>query len=200
MKERKSEGWKLFIALLLLIPLNIRGEFIPRALSFNLMSESLSLPSYKLIRIPIHPGFQVSAELREKTKGNRISSINVNCRYYYHRYQEHAIMINLGYDWGYDFSNGLRPELLLGIGIKHTILPGPVYKLENGEYEKTTHFGRPLGNMTLGIGLEYAVNKQYSIISGYRMMAALPWQPKKEMPFSAHILFELGVKIKLDFE
>ena len=172
------------------------GQINLKAIRFSLFSEAVSLPTYELVKIPIHPGILIGADMWKKEGEYWHQSFGGDISYYYHRTFEHSILLDAVYSIGYAFKFGLQPKLLSSLGYKHSILTGNQFKFENGKYKKSANIGKAQLNIKLGIGLEYAISDIYAINLDYRIMVAYPYSPNKNIPLAPYSLFGIGIIIK----
>jgi hypothetical protein len=196
----KTFSWVNYLLFfwVLYFPLISHAQVKPKAIRVMALSEATTMPTYKVVKLPFHAGVLIGADLWTKSGAHWQQAFGVDLSYYYHRFYEHAIMIDGLYTLGYKFNFGLQVNLPISIGYKHSILTGEVYKLENGSYKEIYDLGKAQFNGKLGIGLEFPVTDKLSIRADYRYMVALPYMPEKDMPFSLHSLFGLGCTIKLE--
>jgi hypothetical protein len=160
------------------------------------MNESMSLPSWKLTKLPIHPTLNIGTDFRVKSGKHWQRSFGTDFYYYYQKSSEHALMLDATYRIGYKFNFGLQTNFTPALGYKHAILTGNKYELKDGKFEKTTHFGKPQGNLKLGLGLEYPLTDKYSLTSDYKAMFVAP-QGDRILPFSINTFLGVGLKINL---
>jgi len=195
-KDKQTKQLLLTASLFMLVSISsiCKAQIKPVSLRFEFINEMTSLPTYKVVQKPIHPGFLIGVDVWEKTNTKWPQTLGVDFGYYYHRLYEHAFMLDGSYSFGYKFQFGLRVKLLGSLGYKHSILSGNEYKFEDGDYKESTHWGKPQFNAKVGIGLEYPVYKHLSLTANVKEMLALPYAPKKGMPFATHSLFSIGVK------
>lgn len=173
---------------------SLQAQVSPKSLRVSVLTEATALPSLNVVRIPLHPGISVGMEFWSKAGEHWDRSLSAEFSYYYHRMSEHALVLDGVYRLGYRFDFGLTPNFMAGIGYKHSILPGTVFVLENGEYSATHHGGQPQLNLKLGLGLEYRVTGAFSVTAAYSTMVATPYPL---IPVSLHALFSIGTKINL---
>ncbi len=196
MKKARRLG-KMLILFVLLDHSRSYAQLRPETLRFSVASETTSLPSFRLLKRPVHPAFNVGADFRVKSGKHWQKSLGADVYYYYHRLAEHAIMLDASYRLGYRFNFGLQVNLLTALGYKHTILPGDKYELKDGEYQKARHFGKPMANVKMGLGLEYPLSEKYSVTTDYKVMLAAP-SGNIYIPFALNNFFGAGLKIKLE--
>jgi len=188
---------KCLLLILMASPLLGHAQFSPKTLRISAINEATTLPSWRLVQLPLHPGIQIGTDLLAKEGRHWTTSLGVDLGYYYHRLYEHAVMLDGTFAAGYRFNFGLQPKLLASAGYKHSILSDAVFEYNGEEYQKSFYLGRPQFNFKIGAGLEYALNDRYSIMVDYRAMVALPYSPKQGVPFSLHNLFGAGLKFNL---
>jgi hypothetical protein len=186
------------IILLLMYSSISYGQIKPESIRLSVFTEAIAIPSYKLIKSPIHPGILVGIDFFGKFKNHWKQTIGADLSYYYHRTFEHAIMLDATYSIGYSFKFGLQPKLLTSLGYKHSILTGTQYKFESGQYEKATNLGKPQVNLKLGFGLEYPISEKIAVNIDYRIMVVYPYAPKKDIPMAPHSIFGIGAIMKIN--
>lgn len=186
----------LAACLLLLSSSDSFSQFKPQTLRVSMANEATALPSFRLTQAPLHPAFLIGTEFWVKSRKQWQQSLGADFTFYYHRLSEKALMLDAVYALGYQFKFGLQTKLLTGIGYKHSVLSGDVYRFDNGQYAKAMHWGKSQMNIKLGLGLEYPLNPKFSLTSEYKIMAVVPYS--NFIPFSAHTFFGIGLKVKLN--
>lgn len=189
-------GLKILVVILL-SAIQLQAQIQPKNLRIGFLNETSSLPSTRLIRLPIHPTFNIATDLRVRSGKHWQRAFGMEAYYYYHRKVEHAIMLDASYRIGYQFNFGLQLNLTTALGYKHAILPSQKYEWKNGEYQPTTHWGKAQLNTKLGMGLEYPISEKYSITTDYKVMVAAP-SGDIFIPFSIHTFLGTGLKIKIN--
>lgn len=187
-------------AILIIFLLHHTGSYAqlkPKTLRMSFSNESTSLPDGKLLKLPVHPTFNIGADFRERNGKHWKKALGADVYYFYHRLAEHAIIVDASYRVGYRFNFGLQANLLTALGYKHAILSGDTYELRDGEYQKKTHWGKPQGNMKVGFGLEYQVSERYSVMTDYKVMLVAP-SGNIYIPFALNTFLGAGLKIKLE--
>lgn len=188
---------KMLMLLILLNHSQSYAQFKPKTLRLSFANEMASLPSFRLLKFPVHPAFNAGTDFRVKSGKHWQKAVGVDAYYYHHRLAEHAIMLDASYRLGYRFNFGLQVNLLTALGYKHTILPGDKYGLKEGEYKKARHFGKPMANAKVGLGLEYPLSEKYSVTTDYKVMLAGP-SGNIYIPFAINTFLGAGLKIKLE--
>jgi hypothetical protein len=183
---------KTLFLFLILSPLIGKAQ---KNLKVSLINEAVSLPMLRVLQTPIHPGVSIGTDFLVKSRNHWQSTLGADFAFFHHRLSENAVMLDATYALGYRFGFGLQPKLMAALGYKHTLAAGEVYALENGVYEKVTYWGKAQFNAKVGFGLEYALNKKYSLTTDYKTMLVLPYSQK--LPFSLHTLLSAGIKVNL---
>jgi hypothetical protein len=169
-------------------------QFKPKAYRFSVAKEAIALPTNNPFKGPFHPSASIGFDYNVKSKNRWQRSLGFDLSFFHHRLSENALMLDATYTKGLRIGP-LQPKFMAAIGYKHSFPANEVYKLENGEYKKASTLGKSQFNTKLGMGLEYAVNQQYSLITDYRFMVALPYS--ELLPFSLHSFCSLGIKINM---
>ena len=183
-----------FLATLLFLGNKAYSQIGKKAIRISLANEAIALPSANPFSGPIHPTIFLGYDAKVKSKNHWQTAFGLDLGFFHQRLSENALMLDASYSKGYRIGP-ITPKFLFAIGYKHSMPAGEVYKFEDGEYTKATFLGKPQFNTKLGLGLEYAINQQYSLTADCRMMVALPYSEK--LPFSAHTFTGLGLKINL---
>jgi hypothetical protein len=194
-KKTNLLGKVLAACLLLHFP-HVQAQLKPKTLRVAFLNEAIKLPDSRLLSGPLHPTLNVGTDLRVRSKKHWQSALGADFYYNYHRLTEHALMLDASYRLGYRFGFGLQLNLHTALGYKHAILAGDKFALKEGEYQKTTHWGKAMLNAKIGLGLEYPVSQRYSLLADYKAMGAYP-TGGFFVPFSAHTLVGAGLKINL---
>jgi long-subunit fatty acid transport protein len=197
MKKAKTKHISKMI--LIIVLLNFTQSFAqlsPKTVRVAFLNEATALPSLRLLKLPIHPTFNVGTDLRVRSGKHWQRALGADAYYYYQRLDQHAIMLDASYRIGYKFNFGLQLNLLTALGYKHAILSGEKYELKDGAYQKTFHLGMSQVNTKLGFGLEYPISENYSIMTDYRVMVAAP-SGGLYIPFSINTFLGAGLKINL---
>jgi hypothetical protein len=162
----------------------------------SLLSEATAFPSYKLIRLPIHPGFSVGINLLEKSKKRHEHALVIEGAYFYDEIAGHCIMLYPEYDFEF-FWWKIMITTDIGLGYKHNIFARPVYKKIDGKYKQVTDWGTPQLMLPIGLGLGFKLPKEYNLFIRYRWIAAFPFCIKGGLPLMSHTTFNIGVTIPL---
>ncbi|MPR37235.1 hypothetical protein [Salmonirosea aquatica] len=182
------------ISLLLFLFFPARGQ-APRNLKVSVLNEATSLPTLNALPRPLHPGLTIGSDFLVSSRNHWQSTLGADLSFFHHRLSENALMLDATYGLGYRFGFGLQPRFLAALGYKHTLAAGEVYELRNGGYEKAAYWGKSQFNARVGFGLQYALNKKYSLTTDYKTMVALPYS--KKIAFSLHTLLSVGIEVNL---
>lgn len=179
------------LALLFLLPATSWAQV--KNLRFSIGSEAVSLPTWKLVQLPIHPSITAGADLWQKQGNHWQQSLGPELTYYYHEHYEHALLLNGAWRLGYRFGFGLQLNFVANVGYKHSILTGPVYEFKDGSYTASHDTGKPQVNVQLGAGLQFPLGKKIAFSVENKYMVAAPYAPGLGLPFSLHNLFSAGI-------
>jgi hypothetical protein len=159
----------------------------------SILSEATAFPSYRLVRLPIHPGFSVGVDLLSRFKGHHEHALTIEGAYFYDDIAGHCLMLFPEYKFEYMLWRfGLASDI--GIGYKHNIFARPVYKKVDGVYKQVTDWGSPQLMLPIGLGLSYKLTQQMNIFMQYRWIAAFPFPG---VPVMTNTIFHLGLSIPL---
>jgi hypothetical protein len=159
----------------------------------SIFSEATAFPSYKLIRLPIHPGFSAGVYLLSQFKKRHEHALTIEGAYFYDDIAGHCLMLYPEYRFAYILWRfSLAADI--GIGYKHNISSRPVYKKVDGVYKQVTDWGSPQVMLPIGLGLSFKLTNKMSIFMHYRWIAAYPFAG---IPMMSHTNFHLGLSMPL---
>jgi hypothetical protein len=181
---------------LLLWASTLSAQLRPQTLRLAIANQTTGLPSLQIDLSPFHPTLNVGTDLRVRSGKHWQRILGLDFYYYYHRTQEHALMLDVSYRSGYRFGSGLQTNVYTALGYKHAILSGEKFRLENGEYQRASHWGKPQFNTKLGLGMEYPLSERTNLMADYKIMIAYP-TGAFFVPFSLQNFFGLGLNFRL---
>ena len=157
------------------------------------MNEAVSMPTYKLIKTPLHPGLAVSTNLIGKTAKHHTNELDAMIAYYYHNLFGNSFLLSADYKFIRHFKPGIDLHCTVGLGYKHTILDRRTYQYHDGKFERSIDWGTPQVFLPAGIGIGYCLNEKYKAIAEYKTFISLPFN--ESMLFELHTLFSLGLQL-----
>lgn len=121
-------------------------------------STQSALPFGKGVRLftdDFHPGIEVGRTRMLQQKENHDWMIQLHVGYFFHRFVQHAVYVDL--DMGYRYKIGnLGIESFLGAGLLQSIPATAKLKLnDTGDYTNNKGIGRLQVSANLGLGLSY---------------------------------------------
>ncbi len=198
--RRKHEIFlmKIKILLFILTTFSITTAETARVsrLYLSVISEATAFPSYKVIRLPIHPGFSVGVNCISSCNGRHLHALTVEGAYFYDGITGHCILLYPEYRFEYRILK-LFLETDIGLGYKHNIFSRPVYKMVDDTYEQVTDRGTPQVMLPIGLGLGYMLPHGIHIFMQYKWIAAFPFNIKAGLPLMPHTVFHLGTSLNL---
>lgn len=177
----------------------LRAQVRPaRALSIMVLSEASSLPSYKLVKAPVHPGAALGTEFYLNNNETHQLLLAPVLGGYYHKniYTAFFLTGDFLYRWNTDI--GLQPEAAAGIGYQHTFFPDQLYEAdENGNFQPVTTAGRPHALIQASLGLGYALpigdaKDKVALFARYQLQLETPFA--NGIPVLPHSIFYFGVR------
>lgn len=199
--KRRSHHFRWALLILLLDSQHYAfGQEEKRGIPLNVsvFSEAWSMPSFELVKKPIHPGLYVGTEKNMKEGRHSRFFLSAGLGYYYHKNIQHGIFLNLNAGYAYQFGFGLYTGASLGVGVINTIYPTPTYKLKNGEYKKSPDWGKvslmPNADLTVGYTFNRESKKPISIFTKYQVFLEYPYAPENTFPALPHTAFHIGTK------
>jgi hypothetical protein len=171
--------------------------------SFNKMnisffSEAIAFPSYKLVRLPIHPGIAAGITILEQSKKWRTHELLFEGGYYYAELTGHSIMLFPEYNFDITLKK-FEITTSIGIGYKHNIFARPVFKKVDGVYKQVTDWGTPQAMLPLGLKLGYTIPHDITLFLHYRCIVASPLNVKAKLYFMPQTTFHLGASFPVNF-
>jgi len=171
-------------------------------LTLSLFSESISLPSYKVVK-GINPGINIGTEfvLKQKPKGQRILTANLGL--YYHKRIHYGIFLSSEFGYRYQSPIGIDLEALVGLGYLHTFWASKTYQRnDDGTYAEKKTFGRPHIAPSASIGLAYDFSRKadvpIALFTKYQLFVETPFAAANGIPVLPHTTFHIGARIYLN--
>jgi hypothetical protein len=159
----------------------------------SILSEATAFPSYRLIRLPIHPGFSVGIDILSRFKGCHEHALTIEGSYFYDDIAGHCLMLFPEYRFEYSLWRfGLASDI--GLGYKHNISARPIYEKVDGTYKQVTDWGSPQLMFPIGLGLTFKLTQQLIVFMQYRWIAAYPFAG---IPVMSHTTFHFGLSMQL---
>ncbi len=173
-----------------------------RAIDVAFLSESLTLPSFRVVDRTGHPGMMAAYENPWRTYDRSYLFFEINAGFYLHEGFQNAMF--LGFDLGYSYETpiGLGASVSAGLGYLHTFYPGPVYEHSDGEFEQVRDYGMP--HLIFSIPLE--INYNLATHVGIPLTPYVQYRPLVQMPgirgwgihALPHTFLLVGTKVHLD--
>lgn len=182
---------KLFPLFLFL--LSLQWVNAQQAVKLGVYNEAIGLPTYKIIKLPIHPTIQLGWDFRSRGGQHWRRTTGLELYYFYHKRMEHAIMLDFSPRISYQTNSGFLTGFSLGAGYKLAFLDGQKYRMENGEYVKSKHWGKSQFNIKAGIGFEQKISDDLAITLDYKLMAVYPFGDRI-VPFTLNHFTGFGIK------
>ena len=172
------------------------------SLLLSFFNHSVSDITYKVIKPPLHPGFMAGAEItKKKDRAYQKMIYTFNLGYYHNKYNARTIFINGGLCSRYTAKFGVFADISGLAGYMHSFRPREIFRLnDNGEYEKSSDFGKPglMLGFCIGLGYDFSevTNLPFSIFCRYQQYFQLPYNDYiLALPQS---MFQVGVRMKLN--
>jgi hypothetical protein len=189
----------LNLTMILLLLIVIPGESKPRELWITFFSEAITFPSFRLFRIPIHPGISFGMAILTKQKNNHEHTFTIECGYFYAELTGHTFILFPEYRWELI----IRKVVMgtdIGLGYKHNIFARPVYKRIDRQYKKIIDWGSPQLMLPIGLKIGYIFSHEIKVYIQYRSIGAFPFNLKGGLPIIPHTTFHIGVSFPVFFK
>ena len=182
----------LVLIIITFITQNLCAQIL-KAYSFAVTSEAIGLPFTNYL--PLHPGIEIKGTFKKVERPTSQQVLNGNIGFFYH--QKVAIGIYAGGEYQFSkklFSQRISLDFPIGLGYLHTIYPGEVYEITDGELVEVNQKGRPHLYTNLGIGLTFIKSKKTNLFIRQEFMLELFGNTLTAIP---HSLLKVGVQIKI---
>lgn len=186
----------LILMVLLLINSIYPKEPVHRGSRISVLSAAISLPTYKVIQRPVHPGFSIGTNLLSKSKGNHEHVFSIEFMYFYQQLIGHNLILVPEYQYNQRIWNILIGGDI-GLGYMHCIFDRPTYKKKNGEWKQVVDWGTPQVALPLGLTLGYIFPKNIVLYIQYRCIAEAPFNMKAGMLIMSKTTFHIGLDVPL---
>jgi hypothetical protein len=124
-------------------------------ITFALSSESIAIPSARLVRGKIHPGLALGYM---NLKPGKQVGYSAELGYYFHKNFNRSVYLLPQLHLQTGKERALSFESQIGLGYIHSFQKGPIYKLKNGNYMRTPNTGHGHAMPTLSVGSNYTFN------------------------------------------
>ena len=176
-----------------------QGNIANRVLNVSIFNHAISLPFYKMIRLPIHPGLQIGKEfhIKESAKAKLFQTLNVG--FIYNAYNGTGLYLSSQFSLRHKIKYGVFAEGGIGGGYLRVFHPTNIYKLSaNGDYIKANDKGFSSLLISFGISLGYELkSKKNRVLSPFlRYENFIQTRYNSEVPVLPHATFHLGLKIR----
>ncbi len=146
-------------------------------IKLSILDESISYPTLKLFQWSYNPAFTIGTEYLWKEKEKSSWYFGTDLGFYHHEDWKSAVFVlgSLGYRRHF---GRLNLVLSLGTGYAHTFTTKPVYRNENGEWQRVSEKGNPALMLQVKSELSYALkDKSLSpeLFISFAMAADVPF-------------------------
>ncbi|MEC7755038.1 MAG: hypothetical protein VYB44_13500 [Bacteroidota bacterium] len=164
-------------------------------ISIAAMTESMAFPFTRFT--PLHPGMEMSYELNEKKHTNRLSNMNLQLGWYFHRKVENAFYLKAEWAVSFKISDSFTADVYYGAGYMHVFYPGKVYELnpDSGTFESIKQTGRP--HLLANAGLGFTYRNSSALEPFIRQDFAIETPFANGIPVMVHSFLKAGTHIKL---
>ncbi len=176
--------------------------FTGNAVDVAFLSEALTLPSFRVVDRPVHPGMMAAYEHPWRTFDRSYLFVEVNIGFYLHEGFQNGMF--LGFDLGYSYETlaGLGASVSAGVGYLHTFYPGPVYEHSDGEFEQVRDYGMPHVVISVPLEINYNLAPRVGIpltpYVQYRPLVQIPGIRGWGIHALPHTFLLVGTKVHLD--
>jgi hypothetical protein len=186
----------LILLVFLLLNTSYAKELVTRGSRISILSEAISFPTYKLVQLPIHPGFSIGTNLLSKSKGNHEHAFSIEFMYFYQQLIGHSLVLIPEYQYNQRIWNILIGGDI-GFGYMHCVFDRPTYIKKNGEWKQVVDWGTPQAVLPLGLTIGYFFPKNYEMYVQYRCIAEAPFNRNAGIFIMSKTTFHIGMDVPL---
>jgi len=157
------------------------------------MSEAVGLPFTNYL--PVHPGIEMTGTFKRVEKLSSDQFLKGKVGFFHH--ERVALAIYTGIEYQYSkkiFSQKMSLDFPMGLGYLHTIYPGELYEIRDGELVEVNKFGRAHLYTNIGVGLTYLKNEKIKPFIRQELFAEIFGNAISVIP---HSLLKVGVQINI---
>ncbi len=174
------------------------GRIYP--IEITIGNHALSLPFYRMIRLPWHPALTLGTEFDLKKTENHHVFVPVRLGFFYNKYSATALSLSAEIGYRYTHKTGIYADAAAGLGYLHSFLTSTKIVFENGVYNSDYDFGKPALITPLWIGAGYDFYQRtdlpLAIFVRYTWFAQIPYNGYMASHLSQTIL-AIGVRFSL---
>ncbi|MDW3652497.1 MAG: hypothetical protein R8P61_35800 [Bacteroidia bacterium] len=162
-------------------------------LKISVLDESITFPSFNFLSFDYNPAILIGTEYQLKENRNSECFIAGNLGFLHHKEMQTAVFLTTEFAYRRYFGP-LSLRIGLGPGYLYGFATGPVYRVENGNYEEIGNSGTPYFLVSATAELGYRLGEDR-----YSPELFISWSNSVELPLNAyttaHQLVGIGIKI-----
>lgn len=148
----------------------------------------------------VHPGIDVGLRTGVKDHPRSQKYFQHTLGYYYHRLVHHGTQLYSEYHWDATVVSRFGVGLAGGLGLLHTKEIHEIFKLKNGDYQRTGRWGKLHGQGSVAVKLWYrSQNKAIQPFMAYRFRMVSPFV-KEYVPLFPSVSLHAGIVFNLDHQ
>lgn len=171
----------------------------PLAVVASLFNHAVSMPFHKMVRTPVHPGFQAGVEGRYFENQSSKVFQTLNAGWFHNRYNGTGVYFNTEVAYRFTSKKGLFAEALAGLGYLRMFHPTEIYQLKNGAYEvvKDKGFSSGLVSGALGVGYAFPSSSALAVAPFVRYQLLVQTRYSPDLTALPQTALHLGVRINI---
>ncbi|TAD98091.1 MAG: hypothetical protein EAZ97_11365 [Bacteroidetes bacterium] len=172
-------------------------------LEFAIGNHSVSLPFYRIFRLPIHPAITFGTEYSWWRNSNQHVFSPIRLGIFYNRYNASGVYLATGIGYRYTMDLGLFVDGSLEVGYLHYFRPFATMTFKDGLYESGYDFGKPsvILPFTISIGYDFSNLTEYywSIFLRYKWFLQTPYNDYFGSDFLPQAIISVGARYQPDW-
>lgn len=173
------------------------GPYRKLPLVLTVGNHAVSIPFYRVFRLPYHPALAVGTEFTywRGKHGQLLQTLSVGG--FYNRYNATGLSAQTEFVYRYITGLGVFADASLGAGYLHTFRVRPIYQANGqGDYQPVKDWGKPsaLASFNLGLGYDFSrhTDLPFALFVRYQWFAQVPYVDP--LPFWPQAITGLGAR------
>ena len=202
MEKMKINQKIIAIALLFSSVSIIHAQEVPNQTQYHLgvtiFDEHVAAPFSARSDSPTHLGGTISFEISKRRESSYQFTHVFQAGYYYHQDFNQVTFLAWKPKFELRFAETFNVNAILGIGYAHSFPTQASYRLENGQYQKQTNWGKPHAMPSIGFGaglhLDKLLDVPVEIFGRYEVFGLAPYVLKGRIPLTLNTMTSFGIK------
>lgn len=175
-----------------------KQDDIQHHLGVGFFDEHIAAPFSARRGSPTHLGGIISFEISKRRESIYQFTHVFQAGYYYHQNFNQVAFLAWKPKFELRFADTFNINTILGLGYAHSFPTQASYRLENGQYQKKTNWGKPHAMPSIGFGAGLHLNKllgvPLEVFGRYEVFSLAPYAPKGSIPLTINTVTGFGIK------